>query len=491
MSQNATKERAPPAVLHELVAIDPQGVNTPFPHAWEWGFGSDFAPVTLTEAWRKDLRRLKEIVDVKYIRFHSIFDERIGLVSGVGDDGHLILNFTRVDLVYDGLLENGVKPFVEFSFMPPLLADHVADAIHPFHYSPNVAPPRNPAQWYELIHKFVSHLVERYGIAEVSQWYFEVWNEPNIDFLAGTPEQKWERYLLIYELAARAVKDVSPQLLVGGPATAAGAWIPEFIRWCVDKNVPLDFVSTHVYPSEDPRNVLGADAVGMPEKDVVANFVRKIYEHVQASGKPDLPIFWSEYNAGFTPGLWQVDLPYAGAWLARNIALCDGLNSTLMWWTFTDTMFNELGIFNRPFGKGFGLIATGGIPKPVFNAFKVLHKLGDRRLSIESENALATLRDDGALVVALWNLDDTKEFQLRLDGDSRFRYALVHAVDKDHGNAVKLWNDLGKPDYPSREQQHAMRMAAELPPAAVVPLDSNTLPLSVVRHGLAVIEFLK
>lgn len=491
MSRNNKKPEAPPVVRKKPIVVNPHGTTTPFPHSWEWGFGSDFAPVTLTEAWRQDLRRLKKIVDVQYIRFHSIFDEQVGLVSGIDGDGHLILNFTRVDLIYDGLLENGVKPFVELSFMPPVLADDVDGAIHPFHYSPNVAPPRNSAQWYELIHRFVAHLVERYGINEVSQWYFEVWNEPNIDFLAGTANEKWERYLLIYELAARAVKDVSPSLLIGGPSTAAGAWIPEFIRYCVDNNVPLDFVSTHVYPSEDPRNVLGPDAVGMPEKDVVANFVRKIYEQVQASGKPELPIFWSEYNAGFTPGIWQVDLPYAGAWLARNIALCDGLNSTLMWWTFTDAMFNELGIFNRPFGKGFGLIATGGIPKPIFNAFKVLHKLGERRLRIESENALATLRNDDTLVVAVWNLDDNKDFCIKLDGGSQYKYALVHVVDENHGNAVRLWREMGKPDFPSREQQHAMRMAAELSAAQVATLSDNTLSLSVARNGLAVIEFFK
>jgi xylan 1,4-beta-xylosidase len=490
MSQE-TQTIAPPAVPGETIAVDLQAPTTAFHHQWEEAFGCDFAPVTLTEAWHEDLRRLKQIVDVQYIRFHSIFDEQIGLVAGVDEDGHLILNFTRVDMVYDGLVKEGVRPFVELSFMPPLLADDVADAIHPFHYQPNVAPPRNPSQWYELIHKFVSHLVERYGIQEVSKWYFEVWNEPNIDFLAGTASEKWARYLLIYDLAARAIKDVSPRLRVGGPSTAAGAWIREFIGHCVEKTVPLDFLSTHVYPSEDPRNVLGPDAVGMPEKDVVAHFVRKIHDQVKASGMPDLPVFWSETNAGFTPGIWEVDLPYAGAWLAHTIALCDGLNSTLMWWTFTDAMFNELGIFNRPFGKGFGLIATGGIPKPSFNAFKVLHKLGDRRLPIKSANALATLRDDGALVVAVWNFGKRKEFHIELAGDSPYKLALVHVVDKDHGNAVKLWSEMGKPDFPSREQQHALRLAAELPAAQVVSLEGDTLSWSVEHHGLAVIEFIK
>lgn len=473
----------------KTATISDRGVTSSFPHFWEHAFGSDFAPVTLTEPWRRDLRRLKEIVDVKYIRFHSIFDEQIGLVQGVDSDGHLILNFTRVDLVYDGLLDNGVRPFVELSFMPPLLAADVAESIHPFHYRPNVGPPRDPAQWYELVHRFVAHLVQRYGIEEVSQWFFEIWNEPNIDFLAGTPDQKWSRYLLLYELAAHAVKDVSSRLRVGGPSTAAGAWIPEFIRHCVNNRVPLDFVSTHVYPSEDPRNVLGPETAGMPERDVVASFVRKIYEHVQASGMPDLPIFWSEYNAGFTPGVWQVDLPYAAAWLARNIALCDGLNSTLMWWTFTDTMFNELGIFDRPFGRGFGLIATGGIPKPSFNAFQVLHKLGEKRLPVASENVLATVRVDGTIAAAVWNLDETEEFRLTLETKASFKYALVHRVDEEHGNACKLWRDLGEPPFPSREQQEQLRRAAELPSAELVQLSANSITLPVPHDGLALVEF--
>src|ERR1700736_5689885 len=164
--------------MSETIVIEAAGSTTPFPHFWEHMFGSCHASVTLCEDWRNDLRMLKEIVEVKYVRFHGIFERSVGIYNREDEDGNLILNFTRVDLIYDGLLKNGVRPFVELGFMPEELAQ--TQAVHPFWYHPIVSPPRDPQNWYQLIFLFAQHLVDRYGLAEVSDCYFEVWNEPNI-----------------------------------------------------------------------------------------------------------------------------------------------------------------------------------------------------------------------------------------------------------------------------------------------------------------------
>ena len=215
--------------MEEQIILDAQGTCTPFPHFWEHMFGSCHASVTLCEDWRNDLRALREIVDVRYIRFHGIFEHQVGIYGGQDPAGNLLLNFTRVDLIYDGLRKIGVYPFVELGFMPEELAER--PSFHQFWYHPNVAPPRDPHQWYQLIFGFARHLVERYGIEDVANWYFEVWNEPNLDFWTGEPKE--ETYYALYDIAATALKEVSrasgwgdrpPRKLLGSIVSFSIVW---------------------------------------------------------------------------------------------------------------------------------------------------------------------------------------------------------------------------------------------------------------------------
>jgi xylan 1,4-beta-xylosidase len=477
--------------MEEEIIIDAQGPGTPFPHFWEHMFGSCHASTTLCEDWRNDLRALREILDVRYIRFHGIFEHQVGIYGGQDSAGNLSLNFTRIDLIYDGLRKIGVYPFVELGFMPEELAARPSP--HPFWYHPNVAPPRDPHQWYQLIFGFAHHLVERYGIEDVANWYFEVWNEPNIDFWTGEPKE--ETYYALYDLTAAALKAVSPRLRVGGPATAQAAWVDRFIQHCAEKNVPVDFVSTHVYPNDTSQNVFGTDEE-IPQSEMVARAVRKVYEQVQASAKPQLPIIWSEYNAGFD-GV-QLDSPYVGAWLANNIRLCTGgLVTEMSYWTFTDAFFEEGGVFRSVFTSGFGLLATGGIPKAAFNAFKILRHLGDQQLAVNSTSALLTKRSaDDSLVLATWNYTpprqrgEPKAVNIQLPNlDEVFQHAKIYLVDEDHGSPLKSWESMGSPAFPSLQQQIDLRRAAELPPPVTEGLGKRQLSLSLKPNALAVIEF--
>src|SRR5205814_10713753 len=140
--------------------------------------------------------------------------------------GEPIYNFSYVDQVYDSLLANGVRPLVELSFMPRQLAGR--DIRQSFWYRPVVSPPKDYGRWDALMTAFARHLSERYGIDEVSRWYFEVWNEPNLDFWAGEPKQA--TYWRLYDHTARALKAVDARLRVGGPATAQAAWVADLDR---------------------------------------------------------------------------------------------------------------------------------------------------------------------------------------------------------------------------------------------------------------------
>ncbi len=239
-------------------------------------FGSGRAILSLRQSYRRDLKAVKRVAEFQYVRFHGIFDDDVGFYQEDAQ-GRPEYNFSYIDQIYDGLLANGIRPFVELSFMPGALAS--TPERQAFWYHPYVAPPRDWDRWEDMIRAFAQHLVARYGIDEVSQWYFEVWNEPNIDFWAGKPKQ--ETYFHLYDVTARALKSVSPRLRVGGPATAQAAWVSAFISHCANGNVPIDFVSTHVYGNDSAENVFGTHQE-ISRRDMVALAVRKIHDEVKS-----------------------------------------------------------------------------------------------------------------------------------------------------------------------------------------------------------------
>jgi xylan 1,4-beta-xylosidase len=470
----------------EEIVIDAGGPHHAFPHIWEQTFGSGRAILTLRESYRQDLRAVKKATDFKFVRFHAIFHDEIG-VYDEDKRGNPIYNFSYVDQIYDGLLANGVRPFVELSFMPRKLASREVE--QSFKYHPIVAPPRDYAKWDALIAAFAAHLIERYGIEEVAQWYFEVWNEPNIDFWVGLPAQA--TYFTLYDHTAKALKQVNSRLRVGGPATAQAAWVGAFIRHCAENAVPFDFVSTHVYANDTAENVFGTHEK-IPRTQMVCRAAKKVHDEVEASPRPGVPIFWSEYNATYFNDPNITDAAFMGPWLADTLRQCDGLADMMSFWTFSD-VFEEQGVVKRPFYGGFGLIAAGGIPKPALNAFKMLHALGTERIDVDTEHALVTRRPDGSLVIALWYYADpgpggtptTTSLHLQ---HVAARSARLWRLDAEHGDAGGEYARMGSPTYPTRAQLAQLIKASELPPAKAVAIRNNRLSVTLPPHGLAIIE---
>jgi xylan 1,4-beta-xylosidase len=223
---------------------------------------------------------------------------------------------------------------------------------------------------------------------------------------------------------------------------------------------------------------------------MVARSVRKVYDEVKSSPRPELPIIWSEYNATYMNQPEVTDSPFMGPWLANNIRQCDGMVTLMSYWTFSD-VFEEQGVVKRPFYGGYGLIAAGGIPKAAFNAFAMLHRLGDQRLSPELKDALVTKRADGSLAIAVWNYaepDDpgsTREFELRISEGSA---ADVTVLDEQHGSALTEWRKMGAPAFPSREQQQALRATGRLPAPGRMPIEQGSLRLTLAPRALALVE---
>jgi xylan 1,4-beta-xylosidase len=476
----------PCAHAQETVHIDAQAQAAPFPHFWEQMFGSGRAILTLRESYRDDLRAVKQVSDFQYVRFHAIFHDEVG-VYNLDEHGNPVYNFAYVDQIYDGLLKNGVRPFIEISFMPKKLAFN-PDALHPFWYKQNVSPPKSPDAWNDLIRQFAQHLVDRYGIDEVSKWYFEVWNEPNIDFWNGIPRDK--SYFDLYANTARTLKSVNPRLRVGGPATAAAAWIPEFLKFTSENHVPVDFVSSHAYADDTVENLFGTDEQ-IPMDDRVCRAVEKVKDQIKASPTPDLPFFLTEWN---TQGLMRArDTIFMGPALANTVRACDGMVNMMSFWTFSD-VFEESGPIARPFVGMFGLRAKGGINKPDYYAYGLLHQLGDERLPNDSKDVIVTKAADGGLAIAAWNLVDpdkkgaTVTMSLnftRLPKDARVS---IQRVDSDHGNVLKEYAAMGQPLDPTPAQVDELNRETALPAPEQTHLNAGRLELTLTPNTLALIK---
>jgi len=482
-----------PLAAAEPVRIDSRAPGKAFPHFWERVFGSGRAILTLRESYRRDLADVKAATGFEYVRFHAIFHDEAGLYDEDAQ-GRPVYNFSYIDQIYDGLRENGLRPFVELSFMPRKLAASLQP--HAFWYKPFPSPPKDYDRWEQLVYQFARHLVDRYGLDEVAQWRFEVWNEPNIDFWTGNPKQS--TYFELYDHAAAALKRVSPRLLVGGPATAQAAWVDDFIRHAMERHAPVDFVSTHVYGNDSAEDVFGTHEQ-IPRSDMVARAVKKVYEQVKNSARPDLPIHWTEFNASYKNEVDVTDSPFLGPWLANTIRLCDGLATTMSYWTFSD-VFEEQGVVKQPFYGGFGLIAAGRIPKAAFHAFALLHKLGTERIPADSDSAIATRRSDGSLAIAVWNYAPPgaggapKETTLAIAGLKAGRRARISVVDREHGSALTAWEAMDRPAFPTLEQQRKLREAAKLPPAVIHSLGGRqpgTLTLTLAPQALALVEVIQ
>jgi xylan 1,4-beta-xylosidase len=279
---------------------------------------------------------------------------------------------------------------------------------------------------------------------------------------------------------------------VGGPATAQAAWVDRFIQHTARENVAVDFVSTHVYGNDSAADVFGTQEQ-IPREQMVCRAVRKVHDQIKESARPDLPLIWSEYNASYKNETDVTDSIYMGPWMADTIRQCDGLVDMMSYWTFSD-VFEEQGVVKRPFYGGYGLIAEDALPKPAFNAFKLLHRLGDTRIPVDGDDVLVTRRADGTIVMAVWNLSapggnaDSKNVVLKLNSLAGESEAFVYRLDAGHGSLMKAYVAMGSPTYPTPAQIQSLRHSAQLPPPESRSIQNGRIALRLGPNALVLIE---
>ncbi len=400
--------------------------------------GSDFL-----EAFRIAQREL----GTTRIRAHGIFLDELEVYMSSSEDG-VTYNFTRIDAIYDKLLELGIRPVVELSFMPKQLALNPEPTV--FHYQACISKPASWDEWSRLVQYFVQHLVDRYGLPEVQQWGFEVWNEPN---LSAFWVDKSEEYLQMYKETVRAIKKVNQTLLVGGPATAAAGWVLEFIAFVQKENLPLDFLATHLYGGlpVDFRPILRANG----------------FSHTQ--------VWWTEWGVTPTHFAEINDSVFAAPFVLHGMKRSQPYLDALTYWVVSDH-FEELGRGARLFHGGFGLLTIGNLRKPRFWALKLMEDMGQHTLPCELDgdgagslvDSLATTKENGEIHVLIWNgtMNQNQKngcallsrvLQVKIENVPQRSYKVTLArVDELHSNIARAWQNEHQP-WPDESQWQTLR----------------------------------
>jgi xylan 1,4-beta-xylosidase len=377
------------------ITIDLAQAERPLDRFFDLSVGSDFPGTLIRPDSQAHLKLAVDELGFRYLRFHDIFHDVLGTVRVV--DGRTVYDWTKLDQLYDDLLSKGIKPFIELGFTPKAMTTSEQTI---FYWKGNTSHPKLEP-WRDLIDAFVRHLRERYGVAEVRHWYFEVWNEPNLDGFWERADQ--QAYFKLYEVTAKAIKAIDPTLQVGGPATAGAAWVPEFLQYAHKNGLPVDFVATHSYGVDggflDEKGE--ADTKLSPSPDAIVGDVRRVRQQISASPFPSLPLYFTEWSTSYTPRDAVHDSYISAPYILSKLKATQGLVQGMSYWAYTD-LFEEPGPPPTPFHGGFGLINREGIRKPAFFAYKYLHAL--RGKEIPSSDAESLLATDGAHTSALiWN----------------------------------------------------------------------------------------
>lgn len=497
------------------IQVDASHVEGPFPPLWNF-FGYDEPNYTYAPNGEKLLREIAALSPTTaYIRTHNLLTSgdgtgsmKWGSTNAYTEDasGHPIYDWKIIDHIFDTFHYTGVKPLVEIGFMPEALSTHPEPYRHNF---PNGSiftgwayPPKDYSKWAELVFQFVKHLRERYGEAEVNTWLWEVWNEPDIEYWKGTPEE----YFKLYDYSADAVQRALPKATVGGPDTTgpsgprAAAFLKAFLEHCdTGQNYatgktgsPLDFISFH------PKGA-----------------AKWADDHVEMGLATELNAINQGFKIVAASPRWHATPVMLGEWDPEGCAACsaqthpqNGYRNTSLYAAYTAEAFSQTialakrdGVHlkgaltwafefeDQPYFAGFRELATNGIDKPVLNAFRMFGLLGGEEIKVTSSAALDTdqivhdgvrnapdiraiaTRNTHEVDVLIWNYhDDDLAAPIAIidltiagfpPGDRRA--LLEHfRVDSGHSNAFIKWRGMGAPQSPTPEQYKELESAGQL-----------------------------
>jgi xylan 1,4-beta-xylosidase len=474
--------------------------------------GAGRANEGLRADWQQQLAMVQREIGFSYIRMHGILHDDMGVYTEDAQ-GNPEYNFQYVDALYDALLQMHIRPFVELTFMPSKLASGPQTV---FWWKGNITPPKDPAKWSALIRAFVAHLKDRYGETEVQQWYFEVWNEPDLRnlFFTGSLDD----YLALYKITAEAIKTECPACRVGGPASAMpNRFEKAFEQYVVDNHVPADFVAAHAYGAS--QGFLDADGrastILNPAPEAVSGRMRHSRELLQQSGRPSMELHFTEWSSSYTSTDPLHDQYHQASFILDKIKRASPFVDSLSYWTFTD-IFEEIGPRFTPFHGGFGLLNLEGIRKPAFFAYRFLRQLGEEDVASDDPQSWATRSADGSVQILVWDytpivppagqtdqifyrqeLPAASKGTLHIEVDhlpaNHYRVSTYH-IGYTHNDAYTAYLRMGSPQQLTRKQVDAINAVSTGAPERIeedraskgtwrhdLPLNANDVYLIVLN----------
>jgi xylan 1,4-beta-xylosidase len=530
------------------IRVDGNAVKGPMTRMWAF-FGYDEPNYTYTKNGQQLLEELSVLSPVPvFVRTHNLLTSgdgtsalKWGSTNAYTEDasGRPKYDWTIVDRIVDTYLQRKMKPLMEIGFMPEALSTKPQPYKHDWApgldygriYTGWTYPPKDYAKWGQLVYEWVRHSVERYGRAEVESWWWEVWNEPDIGYWHGMPEE----YRKLYDFAADGLKRALPTARIGGPHVTGpnGArtqqLLRDFIEHCLrgtnyatgKTGSPLDYVGFHAKGA--PRVADGHVRMGISSQlraisngfQIVASFPELhntpiIIGESDPEGCAACSVKTNPEN-GYRNGTMYSS--YTAAQIARTYELADLHQVNLLGsvtWAFE--------FEGQPYFAGFRDLATNGIDKPVLNVFRMLGRMAGDRLAVQSTSAapLESIRDSGVrdkadvnalasrkgrdVAVLVWNYHDDDveaspaEVTLTIEGIESGRPTLTHSrVDRDHSNAYEAWKKMGSPQPPSSEQRTALEFMGKLqvlkaPEQVHVEEGRLTLTFALPRQGVSLVE---
>ncbi|MDT8390340.1 MAG: xylan 1,4-beta-xylosidase [Lentisphaeria bacterium] len=495
----------------KTITLNPTASGEAYRHNFNKVIGSGHLGLALYERTLKHLEMAHRDLGVEYLRCHGLLSGSPDLCSwanqaqpgqapddlgfdneALAGSGDIMPNFAFIDLIVDRLLDIGIRPFVEIGFMPRLLAssDHTL-----MRWKANTSPPRDYGLWNDLIEALMKHWMKRYGRKEMLNWYYEVWNEPNLD---GFWPSTMEEYYKLYRHTANVVKAADQGFRVGGPSTAGRveSHIDAFLRYCRDTKTPVDFVTSHSYAvqSSERRGEFSYHELRSPT--FLANRFHEMREEIDNSPIPGLELHITEYNSTTSTHEIIHDIPFNAAYLARTLSEAQAPDS-LSYWAVSD-IFVEETIPRAEFHGGFGMINIHDIPKPTYHMFHFFSQLGTTVLN-RTDNSLFTRRDDGHLVGVIWNPNDNSRdrqqvnYRIKLPCKGKAYAARTLLVDEHNANPYRTWEMLGRERNPSREQVELLREASR-PTCRYYDLQETDngiqLDFTLEKNAVLLVEFI-
>ena len=461
--------------MQKEIVIHP-GDTATFRNLTDYCVGTGRLDLALHREYQEQLSAVQAKCHFRHVRGHGLFSDQMGIWQEWGPpfaDREQWFCFTYLDRVVDAWLENGLEPFLELGFMPEKLASSAQTL---FYWKAHTVPPKDPEEWCRLVRETLRHLAARYGRERVETWPCEIWNEPNLPGFWEHADK--EKYLELYRITVQAVREVLPGMRVGGPAICGGPgsqqWISDFLTFCRNGNLPVDFVTRHAYLGQTPEHKsrymyhrMNAPEVLIAEMQESRNIIDSFPEY------KGIPMYITEFNTSYNPFCPIHDTNLNAAFCASLLSRLGDVADGYSYWTFGD-VFEEQGLPNRPFHGGFGMMANGLIPKPTLWAFSFFANLRGECVA-RNENAVVVRREDGGYEAVLWNLcaekQENQELSLTfpVEGDAA---ALCEIVDGETCNPLACWHRMGEPADLNAEQLEFLRAAGQ-PARRVLPTEKK------------------